>query len=84
MSQGDQNLVNEQLYGMRQEAQTLRGRLRTLPLEQRLHVPSISLLYDEGTRLVDEGMRSGHQPKVRMGLDKIEDANRRLGDLERR
>lgn len=83
MSSGEKDRISEQLYGIRHEAQTLRGRLRTLPLEQRLHVPSISIMYDEGTRLVEEGMRTNQQSKIRMGLEKIEDANRRLGELEK-
>lgn len=83
MHQGNQDLVGEQLYGIRQESATLRARLKGLPLEQRLRVPSISLIYDEGTRLVEEGMASGEESKVRLGMERIDEANRQLGELDR-
>lgn len=80
----DEGAVREQLNHIRHESDTLKQRLHGLPLEQRLAVPSLSVIYDEGARLVEEGVQSGDQKKTQMGMNKLEQATRHLGELDRK
>lgn len=74
--------VEEELGQVRTHATQLKGRLRGLPLESRLKLGAISAMYEDGASLIEEGQSSGEQSKVQMGLDKIENANQLLDELE--
>jgi hypothetical protein len=74
--------VDRELGTIRARADTMVGRLRGLPLEQRLKVFAISSMYLEGASLVEEGRNAEQESKVRMGFEKIEEASSRLEELQ--
>jgi hypothetical protein len=74
--------VDSEIAAVRERAACLRGRMRNLPLDQKLQLGSISHMYDDGAAMLEEGRKTGQTPKVEMGLQKIEEANRSLEKLE--
>ena len=76
MKKGDYDSVDGELGKMRGNYETLPGRMRDLPMQERYLVPSISRMYQDGAALIREGRESGDDAKISLGLEKIERANR--------
>lgn len=81
LQQDQSNGLENEIGSMRDNAASMRGRLRNLPIEQRLKVGSISHMYDEAAGLIQEGRSSGEESKVRMGLERMDHATRQLDNL---
>jgi hypothetical protein len=65
---------------IRSHASSLKS-VGNLTLEQRLKVSSIARMYDEGVSLIDEGQATGEEVKIRLGLEKVDEANRQLNRI---
>lgn len=74
--------VDASLNIVRDRAEQMRGRLQNLPPQKKFQVGSISRIYDMGADLIEEGRRNGEESKLRLGLEKIEQGNRQLEQLE--
>lgn len=55
-----------------------------LPVQDRLQIPLIKHLYQQGADLMEEGRSTQDDAKIRMGIQQINQANEKMNHLERR
>lgn len=76
----DQDMANY-LDSVRSQAETMKSRMRNLGPDSNLKLSTISHIYERGADLIEEGQRTGDDSKVRLGIEKIDDANRQLDNI---
>lgn len=82
IEQKDPREVDANLDLIRRHNESMKARLDKLPPQQKLKLHSVSRMYSRGADLVQEGRQSGEDSKLRLGMEKIEDANRQFRQID--
>lgn len=79
---GNDEAIDSEIRQLNQRSAQLKGSLPTLKAGQQLSVSSIQTMYNEGIKMVQEGRENQESCKVKMGFERIDEANRQLGELQ--
>lgn len=82
LRRGDYEKVGEEAQQLRSRSQGLDTMAPQLPVQDRLKLPLINHMYNQAAKTLDQGSNSQDPTKVRLGMQQVDEANKRLGRLE--
>lgn len=74
----DEGGLEQSLDELRTHVETMDGRLRDAPRESRFCIPSIERMYRTAIGQIEQGVETGQDEKIQLGLQNLEIANEEL------
>lgn len=82
--QKDYDRIAREAQQARSRAENIERMSNELPVEDKLKLPLINHMYRQGADMMDEGQGAKDDSKIRMGIEKIGNANKRYDSLRQR
>lgn len=81
LRRGDYERLGNESRGVRSRADELQNMGEDLSVQDRLKLPLIKSMYQQGADMVDDGRSSRDDSKIKMGIQQINEANERVGRM---